>query len=80
MLRSIASCEDRSGYILAQHLNYDPTVNAQELLIYVREINDHETMEPFRRYARLRLPSVEYRNGTDEYTIPSKGAVILYFA
>lgn len=54
-LRSTTTAESRSGYVLAQHLNFDPDIDLQECELEARAIGDPEFPLPFRRFARLNL-------------------------
>src|SRR5581483_10238308 len=60
VLRAIASAEGRSGYVLGSHLNFDPAIDPQETILLAREQGDLDLEEPFRKFARLRLPSAEF--------------------
>lgn len=77
-IRSVASAEARSGYIVAQHLNYDPLANplAEELL--AREAGDPEVTPPFRRYPRLWLPyeSADPAGDTSTVRLPGHGGIV----
>lgn len=55
-LLAIATADVKSGYVVAQHLNYDPDANprATELLAYAA--GDPQLRPAFRKYARLWLP------------------------
>lgn len=55
MLKAIASAEAKSGYILAQHLNFEPRLDPQEIELEARECSDDERSPPFRRFARFWL-------------------------
>lgn len=56
-LTGIASADNRSGYIFGMHFDHDPSLDIFEVDLHAREIGDLKQREPFRRYARLRLPS-----------------------
>lgn len=55
-LRAIATAETDSGYILGQHVNYDPDENAMARELEARALGDPERLPPFRHAARLWLP------------------------
>jgi hypothetical protein len=55
VLKAIASAEAKSGYILAQHLNFEPSLDAQEIELAAREYGDDERSPPFRKFARFWL-------------------------
>lgn len=56
LLMATASAEAKSGYIVAQHLNFDPDVDTFAIELAAREAGDPDTPPAFRRYARLWLP------------------------
>ena len=56
ILQAVASAEAYSGYILAQHLNFDPGADTFALELAAREAGDPDVPPPFRRYGRLWLP------------------------
>jgi len=56
LLLVTASAEAKSGYILAQHLNFDPDADTFALELAAREAGDPDMQPAFRRYARLWLP------------------------
>lgn len=56
VLRAIATADVASGYVLGQHLNYDPDVNVRALELLAREVGDPDQKPAFRKYARLWLP------------------------
>jgi len=55
ILRATTTAESRSGYIVAQHLNFDPDVDLQECELAARDCGDPDLPFPFRRFARLAL-------------------------
>lgn len=55
VLRAIASADAKSGYILAQHLNFQPNLDPQEVELEARERGDDERSHPFRKFARFWL-------------------------
>ena len=57
VLKSIATAEMKSGFILAQHLNFDPSVNPIELELEAREVGDPNLIAAYRRHARVWMPS-----------------------
>lgn len=70
-LQAIATADVLSGYVVAQHLNYDPDANprATELLAYAA--GDPEQRPAFRKYARLWLP---YESASDGESTQTKSA------
>lgn len=62
-LRAIATAETDSGYVLGQHVNYDPDENALARELEARALGDPARLPPFRRAARLWLP-FEAETGT----------------
>lgn len=55
VLKAIASAEAKSGYILAQHLNFEPQLDPQEVELEARECGDDKRSPPFRKFARFWL-------------------------
>lgn len=56
VLKSTVTADTDTGYILAQHVNYDPTENAMQRELESRALGDPGIPAAFRRYARLWLP------------------------
>ena len=56
-LRAIASAETKTGYILDQHLNYDPEADGVATELKARAVKDQDQHRPFRMYGRIWLPS-----------------------
>jgi transposase-like protein len=56
VLLATVSAEGRSGYILAQHINFDPDADAFAIDLAAREAGDPGRPPAFRRFARLWLP------------------------
>lgn len=56
VLKTITSADAKSGFILGQHLNFDPDINPFELELSAREVGDPERKAAFRRFARIWLP------------------------
>jgi hypothetical protein len=56
VLMATVSAEGRTGYILAQHVNFDAEADSFELDLAAREAGDPALPPAFRRYARLWLP------------------------
>jgi transposase-like protein len=56
VLRAAAATESKSGYVLAQHVNYDPGENAMARELEARALGDPEIAPAYRRFARLLLP------------------------
>jgi hypothetical protein len=55
-LQATVSAEVRSGYVLAQHVNFDAAADPFALDLLAREAGDVALPPAFRRYARLWLP------------------------
>lgn len=55
-LKSVATADTDSGYVLAQHVNYDPDENAMQRELESRELGDLDVPAAFRQFARLWLP------------------------
>lgn len=79
-LRAVATAEIRTGYILAQHVNYDEEADPRALELLAREVGDPGLRPGYRRYARLWLPHEtegEDGGGTDaQLRIPPTGAIV----
>lgn len=56
VLMATASAEGQSGYILAQHVNFDPDADPFACDLAAREAGDLDLYVGFRRFARLWLP------------------------
>ncbi|MDY0021092.1 hypothetical protein [Arenimonas caeni] len=83
MLLAIATADVTSGYVVAQHLNYDPDANprAMELLAYAA--GDPQRRPVFRKYARVWLPyqSADATGSTQgksdsELRVPGVGGIV----
>jgi hypothetical protein len=72
LLLAMASAEAYSGYILAQHLNFDPDVDPFELELLAREAGDPETPRAFKQFGRIVLPYERDQLDADE-EVPSLG-------
>lgn len=58
ILKAIASADARSGYIVAQHLNYDPAIDPWEAELDARAVGDpQQRYAAYTKWARIRLPS-----------------------
>ncbi|MGH1429277.1 MAG: transposase [Arenicella sp.] len=71
VLKSFATAEAKSGFIVAQHVNFDPNIDPIELELEARELGDPELQLSYRRYARIWMPS-DFRGeseGTEENKI-----------
>lgn len=78
-LRAVATAEIRTGYILAQHLNYDEDADPRALELEARRFGDPELRPGYRRFARLWLPHETEGEGTSsdaELRIPPTGAIV----
>lgn len=86
ILRAIASADAKSGYILAQHLNFEPNVDPQEIELAARECGDDLRSAPFRRMPRFWLRADYKSSGQileesgevpdEEVKLPSRGIQI----
>lgn len=56
VLMATASAEGKSGYILAQHVNFDPDADPFTFDLAARDAGDPDLHVGFRRFARLWLP------------------------
>lgn len=65
VMQAMASAEAYTGYILLQNLNFDPDADPFEIELAARECGDPDAPRPFRRYARLVLPSDDDVNDAD---------------
>lgn len=54
-LTAVGSADNETGYVFGMHLNYDPTLNTEDIEREANEIGDCNTPYPFRRYARTWL-------------------------
>jgi transposase-like protein len=78
-LMATASAEARSGYILAQHLNFDPNVDVFDLDLAARGHGDPAMPVAFRRHARVYLPYERLdadQESAEDTRPPSRGALI----
>ncbi len=58
ILKAIASADARSGYVIAQHLNFDATIDPWEAELDARAVGDPQQRHAaFTKWARVRLPS-----------------------
>lgn len=55
-LLAIATADVQSGYVLAQHLNYDLHANPRALELLAYQAGDPQKRPSFRKYARVWLP------------------------
>jgi len=67
LLLSCASAEGSTGYVVAQHVNFDPDADPFLLELNAREAGDPEAPAPFRRYARLWLPYQRFNKAEAKY-------------
>jgi transposase-like protein len=51
-----ASADLETGYVFGAHLNYDPDMDAAEVLADLHTFGDDHLTQPFRRHARVWLP------------------------
>jgi transposase-like protein len=56
VVSGVASAEKYSGYIFGHHLNFDSTVDTQQIIDDAEGISDNRNTPPFRRYARFWVP------------------------
>lgn len=54
-LNAMSSVDNISGYALAMHLNFDPSLDAEETEELAKALGDYDLPPPFRRYARIWL-------------------------
>jgi transposase-like protein/DNA-directed RNA polymerase specialized sigma24 family protein len=52
---AVASAENSTGYCFGMHLNFDATLDTQQIEADSKAISDEELPAPFRKYARLWL-------------------------
>ncbi len=55
MLHAVGTADLDTRYVFGMHLNYDPTLNADDIEADAQAIGDYNTKAPFRRYARCWL-------------------------
>ena len=55
MLHAVGTADLDTRYVFGMHLNYDPSLNAEEIESDAHLIGDRHTKAPFRRYARCWL-------------------------
>ena len=55
ILKAVCSTENRSGYVFALHLNYDPEIDSADVERNASAIHDASKPGPFRKYAHLWL-------------------------
>lgn len=55
MLGALGAVENKSGYVLAMQLNFDPTCNAEDIEADAIGRGDYDIPVPYRHYARLWL-------------------------
>lgn len=77
VLRSIASAEDRTGYVFAAHLNYDPSLDPHETELRARELGDPDKAAQLRHFARVWVP-YEYTASATRSNRSAAGAVTEY--
>ena len=54
-LAAVGSADNETGYVFGMHLNYDPSLNPEEIEREAIEAGDYGSPMPFRRHARLWL-------------------------
>lgn len=54
-LNAMGSVDNVSGYALAMHLNFDPSLDAEEIEALAKAQGDYDQPPPFRQYARIWL-------------------------
>lgn len=64
IFQAVATVDNESRYVFANHLNFDNTLNPIAVELDVARINDNNTYSPYRRYARLWLES-DYQKSVD---------------
>jgi hypothetical protein len=79
-LRAVATAEIRTGYILAQHVNFDDGADPRALELEARRLGDPDLRPPYRTFARLWMPhetEVEGGESADaQLRIPPTGAMV----
>lgn len=55
MLHAVGTADLDTRYVFGMHLNYDPSLNADEIEADAQAIGDYNAKAPFRRYARCWL-------------------------
>lgn len=55
MLHAVGTADLDTRYVFGMHLNYDPSLNADEIETDAQSVGDYNTKAPFRRYARCWL-------------------------
>ncbi len=65
-LHAIASVDNRTGYVFASHLNYEPSLNLRQVEADLHTTQDHKLLPPFRKYARLWLRADHLATTFDE--------------
>lgn len=73
IVMSSASADARSGYVLAQHVNFDPMVDPFELDLAARAAGDPAMPMPFRQYARVWLPYEQFDRAASSVEAVSTG-------
>jgi transposase-like protein len=56
-LSAVGSADNETGYVFGMHLNYDPSLNPDQVEANAEKIGDCDLASPFRRYARVWLSS-----------------------
>lgn len=56
-LWGIGTADIETGYVFGMHLNYDPDMDDAEVATNMLRFGDDKLRQPFRRYARVWLPS-----------------------
>ncbi|MCL1860136.1 MAG: hypothetical protein FWG52_01190 [Proteobacteria bacterium] len=64
-LRAIASSDANSGYVLAQHLNFEPGLDPREIELAARESGDDLRSPPFRHAPRFWLKADHHLIGPE---------------
>lgn len=70
VLHALGSADNDTGYVFGLHLNFDPTIDPSEVREKAIDYGDYNLKAPFRRYARVWLPS-DYMEAVHKGNYPS---------
>ncbi len=62
-LHAIGTADNRTGYVFALHLNYDPLLDTDDVDKAAAAAGDHQLAPPFRKFARCWL-NIDYETAT----------------
>lgn len=60
VLHAVGTADNTTGYVFGMHLNYDPSLDGEDVEVDAEALGDAEKKPPFRRYARVWLEA-DYR-------------------